>query len=161
MASIERTAYPRFPRLLTTLDLQRFFSPAPEELGWVDKPARGQSQRLALMVQLKCFQYLTIETAYGRLDRAALTQARESYDTAGLLRTVSELDQWIEGVQGEDGLADMLLRLHSMARTVINDAPMDVAAGDETLPDLALDLIMGPRRGHCQAARVGRAHRAA
>lgn len=103
----------------------------------------------------------TIETAYGRLDRAALTQARESYDTAGLLRTVSELDQWIEGAQGEDGLADMLLRLHSMARTVINDAPMDVAAGDETLPDLALDLIMGPRRGHCQAARVGRAHRAA
>jgi len=58
MASIERTAYPRFPRLLTTLDLQRFFSPTPDELGWVDKPARGTTQRLALMVQLKCFQYL-------------------------------------------------------------------------------------------------------
>jgi hypothetical protein len=58
MASIERTAYPRFPRLLTTLDLQRFFSPAPQELEWVVKPARGTAQRLALMVQLKCFQYL-------------------------------------------------------------------------------------------------------
>jgi TnpA family transposase len=58
MASIERTAYPRFPRLLTTLDLQRFFSPAPQELEWVDKPARGAAQCLALMVQLKCFQYL-------------------------------------------------------------------------------------------------------
>lgn len=58
MASIERTAYPQFPRLLTTLDLQRFFSPAAEELAWVDKPARGVAQRLALMVQLKSFQYL-------------------------------------------------------------------------------------------------------
>jgi hypothetical protein len=84
----------------------------------------------------------TVETPYGRLDRAALTQARESYDTAGLLRTVGELDEWIATVQGEDGLADLLLRLHSMARTVMNGAPMDVAGGEETLPDLALDLTM-------------------
>lgn len=56
MASIERTAYPRFPRVLTTLDLQRFFSPEPQELEWVGSPARGTTQRLALMVQLKCFQ---------------------------------------------------------------------------------------------------------
>src|ERR1017187_652218 len=58
MASIERTAYPRFPRVLTTLDLQRFFSPEPQELEWAASPARGTTQRLALMVQLKCFQYL-------------------------------------------------------------------------------------------------------
>lgn len=58
MASIERTAYPRFPRLLTTLDLQRLFSPAPEELERVNGFARQADRRLALMVQLKCFQYL-------------------------------------------------------------------------------------------------------
>jgi len=84
----------------------------------------------------------TVETPYGRLDRAALTRARESYDTAGLLRTVGELDEWIAAVHGEDGFADLLLRLHSMAHTVINGAPMDVVAGDETLPELAQDLIM-------------------
>ena len=83
----------------------------------------------------------SVETPYGRLDRAALTRARESYDTAGLLRTVGELDEWIAAVHGEDGFADLLLRLHSMAHTVINGAPMDVA-GDETLPELAQDLIM-------------------
>lgn len=49
MASIERTAYPRFPRLLTTLDLQRLFSPAPEELEWVNGFARQADRRLALM----------------------------------------------------------------------------------------------------------------
>lgn len=58
MASIERTAYPRFPRLLKTLDLQRLFSPAPEELEWANGFARQAERRLALMVQLKCFQYL-------------------------------------------------------------------------------------------------------
>jgi len=58
MASLERTAYPRFPRLLTAQDLQRLFSPAPEELDWVNGFARQADRRLALMVQLKCFQYL-------------------------------------------------------------------------------------------------------
>lgn len=57
MASIERTAYPRFPRLLTPQDLRRLFTPAPEEIGWVEAAARGD-RRLPLMVQLKCFQYL-------------------------------------------------------------------------------------------------------
>jgi len=41
MASIERTAYPRFPRLLTPHDLQRLFTPAPEEIDWVCAAARG------------------------------------------------------------------------------------------------------------------------
>jgi len=58
MASIERIAYPRFQRLLTAQDLQRLFSPAPEELNWVNGFARQADRRLALMVQLKCFQYL-------------------------------------------------------------------------------------------------------
>ena len=84
----------------------------------------------------------TVETPYGRLDRAALTQARESYDTAGLLRTIGELDELVAAASRDDGFADLLLRLHSMAHTVINGAPMDVVAGEETLPELAQDLIM-------------------
>ncbi|RTL47062.1 MAG: Tn3 family transposase [Burkholderiales bacterium] len=58
MASVERTAYPRFPRLLTPQALQRLFTPASEELEWVAANARGGDRRLALMAQLKCFQYL-------------------------------------------------------------------------------------------------------
>lgn len=84
----------------------------------------------------------TIETPYGRLDRAALTQARESYDTAGLLRTIGELDELMTAARREDGLADMLLRLHSMAHAVINGAPIEVATDEETLPELAQDLII-------------------
>lgn len=58
MASIERTAYPRFPRLITPQDLQRLFSPRPEDLAWVTDFARKADRQLALMVLLKCFEYL-------------------------------------------------------------------------------------------------------
>ena len=53
MASIERTAYPRFQRLLTAQDLLRLFSPAPEVLNWVNGFACQADRRLALMVRVK------------------------------------------------------------------------------------------------------------
>jgi hypothetical protein len=58
MASIERTAYRRFPRLLTPHDLQRLFTPSAEDLDWVRANARTDDRQPALMVQFKCFQYL-------------------------------------------------------------------------------------------------------
>lgn len=58
MASIERTAYPRFPRTLTLKDLQTTFTPRPEEIEWASGFARAPDRRLALLVNLKCFQFL-------------------------------------------------------------------------------------------------------
>ena len=58
MASIERTAYPRFPRTLTLKDLQMSFTPRPEEIEWAQGFARTPDRRLALLVNLKCFQFL-------------------------------------------------------------------------------------------------------
>ena len=83
----------------------------------------------------------TVETAYGRLDRAALLQAQHTYDTTSLLRMVDDLDAMLGEARGEDGLRDMLLRLHGMAHTVINGAGMTVATGEESLPELAFDTL--------------------
>ncbi|WP_316149748.1 Tn3 family transposase post-transcriptional regulator TnpC [Cupriavidus sp. BIC8F] len=83
----------------------------------------------------------TVETAYGRLDRAALVQAQQTYDTTSLLRMVDDLDAMLSEARGEDGLRDMLLRLHGMAHTVINGAGMTVATGEESLPELAFDTL--------------------
>lgn len=58
MARVERTAYPRFPRTLTLKDLQVLFSPRPEEAEWTNSFSRSPDRRLALLVQLKCFQFL-------------------------------------------------------------------------------------------------------
>ncbi|EKZ97702.1 hypothetical protein D769_19018 [Cupriavidus sp. HMR-1] len=81
----------------------------------------------------------TVETAYGRLDRAALQQAQDTYDTTLLLRMVDDLDAMLAEARAEDGLRDMVLRLHGMAHTVINRARMTVATGEESLPELAFD----------------------
>lgn len=83
----------------------------------------------------------TIVTAYGRLDRAALLEAQNTYDTRTLLQAVDELDQIVSATVGEDGLRDMLLRLHGMAHTVVNGAGLTVATDQESLPELAFDAI--------------------
>jgi len=58
MATIERTAYPRFPKVLATKDLQASYTPLPEELEWARRSTRGERPRLGLLVLLKVFQQM-------------------------------------------------------------------------------------------------------
>lgn len=81
----------------------------------------------------------TVVTAYGRLDQTALQEAQNTYDTRVLLTAVEELDKLLAAARGQDGLRDMLLRLHGMAHSVINGAGLSVATGQESLPELAFD----------------------
>lgn len=88
----------------------------------------------------------TIESAYGRLDRAALREAQDSYDTTALLRVVDELDRLLAGARAEEGLRDMILRLHGMAHTIINGAGMSVATEEKSLPELAFEVTAEVQR---------------
>lgn len=58
MASIERTAYPRFRKVLTESELDEFYTPMEAEISFVNRAASGKSQQLALMILLKSFQKL-------------------------------------------------------------------------------------------------------
>lgn len=58
MASIERTAYPRFKRDLSKKELQRIYTPSLEEIQFVYSFARGPEFLLKAMVLLKTFQKL-------------------------------------------------------------------------------------------------------
>jgi len=58
VASIERTAYPRFKRAPTTRELTDVYTPTPADIAFVDTTARGDGHRLALMCILKAFQRL-------------------------------------------------------------------------------------------------------
>lgn len=82
---------------------------------------------------------LTVATPHGRLDRAALLDAQNSYDTRELLRAVDELDKLVAGMVDQGGLRETLLRLHGMAHAVINGAGLTVATDRESLPELAAD----------------------
>lgn len=53
MASIERTAYPRFPSVLASSDIQLRFTPSPDEITWVAALTRGKDTQLCALVLLK------------------------------------------------------------------------------------------------------------
>ncbi|MCC2280856.1 DUF4158 domain-containing protein [Streptomyces sp. ET3-23] len=58
MASVERTAYPRFKRTITSRELHEAFTPGPSEVAWARSKARSPEHLLALVVLLKSFQKL-------------------------------------------------------------------------------------------------------
>ena len=58
MASIERTAYPRLNTKLTEKELAELYQPSESEFAFVRYHAKGASQRLTLLLLLKCHQHL-------------------------------------------------------------------------------------------------------
>ncbi|MBQ1095040.1 Tn3 family transposase [Streptomyces sp. b94] len=58
MASVERTAYPRFKRTITSRELHQAFTPGTAEVAWVRGKARSAEHLLALVVLLKSYQKL-------------------------------------------------------------------------------------------------------
>jgi len=58
MASIERTAYPRFKATLSAQELQTLYAPTEEERDFVATHARNTIQQLTLLTRLKSHQFL-------------------------------------------------------------------------------------------------------
>lgn len=56
MASIERTAYPRFKKVLTGRELNEFYTPSEEEAMFGRTTVRGDVNLLCFVVLLKTFQ---------------------------------------------------------------------------------------------------------
>ncbi|MGW1991352.1 Tn3 family transposase [Embleya sp. NPDC001921] len=56
MTSIERTAYPRFKRLITARELHVFFTPSEEERFWAEEVTDSDEHQLALLLALKSYQ---------------------------------------------------------------------------------------------------------
>lgn len=58
MASIERTAYPRFKRRFSASELAEVYIPTPKEIEFAHTRARGSESILSFLVLLKSFQCL-------------------------------------------------------------------------------------------------------
>jgi hypothetical protein len=56
VTSIERTAYPRFKRLITAHELHLFFSPTRDEVAWATGATDCDEHLLALLLALKSYQ---------------------------------------------------------------------------------------------------------
>ncbi|MGW3473796.1 DUF4158 domain-containing protein, partial [Saccharopolyspora sp. NPDC000995] len=58
MASIDRTAYPRFKRAVSLRELAEAFTPTQDEITWARGRTQHEQHLLTLLVRLKCYQRL-------------------------------------------------------------------------------------------------------
>ena len=79
-----------------------------------------------------------IQTPYGEVRAEGLQELQASFDTRQILTAVDEIDSFC--TQWKRELRDDLLRVHAMAHTVINGAPLTSAAGEESLTEAAYSL---------------------
>ena len=76
MTSIERTAYPRFGRVVTARELDAL-SPSPGEIEWARERSRSDEHLLGMVVSLKCFQRLGYFPRAEQLPEVVVEQIRD------------------------------------------------------------------------------------
>jgi hypothetical protein len=82
----------------------------------------------------------SIDRAVGRVDAGRLEILREKSDAHRLLEIVDALDEWRRRGGDPDGLRADLLRLHALAHTLIDVAPISVDPECEAIWELADEL---------------------
>jgi hypothetical protein len=75
VTSIERTAYPRFGRLVSARELDGL-TPLAEEVEWASAVSRSDEHLLSLVVALKCFQRLGYFPRAGQVPPAVIERVR-------------------------------------------------------------------------------------
>lgn len=70
MISVNKTAYPRLKRFYNAKELGSIFQPTEEEIQFVLKNARGESQRLTLLVLLKSHQHVGYCPAINKIPKS-------------------------------------------------------------------------------------------
>ncbi|MEU0836977.1 DUF4158 domain-containing protein, partial [Streptomyces sp. NPDC005969] len=76
MASVERTAYPRFKRTISSRELHEAFTPGTAEVTWACGKARSPEHLLALVVLLKSYQKLGYFPDLGRVPELVVGHVR-------------------------------------------------------------------------------------
>ncbi|CAA9333761.1 MAG: Mobile element protein, partial [uncultured Chloroflexia bacterium] len=78
MASIERTAYPRFKRALTRHELQTLYTPTADEQTFIEQQTQTDSLRLSMLVLLKTFQHLGYFPRLDKVPAAVVDHVRQA-----------------------------------------------------------------------------------
>jgi len=139
MATLERTAYPRFPEVSAPRELQACYTPLPDELEWARRSTRGERPRLGLLVLLKVFQQLHYFPPLDTIPAAIVDHVRAAadigdtvqfgYDTASsptLFRHYTAVRAWlnVKPYYGTDANAIATRAAHTASLTM--DQPVDI-----------------------------------
>ena len=79
-----------------------------------------------------------IQTPYGEVCVKVLEELQTSFDTRQLLMAVDDLDRFC--AQWKKELRVDLLRLHAMAHTLINQAPLTSVPDEESIGETAFSI---------------------
>ncbi len=80
MASLERTAYPKFPRAISDKELSQAYTFSEEEKTWVEAIAQSPSHRLGLAVLLKVFQQLYYFPELSEIPEEVIKNVRQCFN---------------------------------------------------------------------------------
>jgi hypothetical protein len=83
VASIERTAYPRFKRTIAAKELREAFTPGADEVAWAREATRAPGHLLGLVVLLKCFQRLGYFPKLADVPAAVVEHVRDCLELPG------------------------------------------------------------------------------
>jgi Domain of unknown function (DUF4158) len=91
VTSIDRTAYPRFKRMITTRELADSFTPSNEEIEWARDMTLSDPHLLALAVWLKSYQRLGY---FPKLDEVLQVVVEHVREALRLPADVIDLARW-------------------------------------------------------------------
>jgi hypothetical protein len=80
LASIDRTAYPRFQRVVSGRELAEAFTPTPDEITWARGKTQNDQHLLALVVRLKSYQRLGYFPKLDNVPAAVLDHVRAAIE---------------------------------------------------------------------------------
>lgn len=128
MASLERTAYPRFKRLISERELREYFTPSAEETAWARERTHHRPGRvLALLVMLKSAARLGRVPKIGEIPEVVVAHV---HDQAGLTAgTVPEADSERSEERYRSAVRDRLeLKYRPGEARAVAEAAMQAAA---------------------------------
>jgi hypothetical protein len=137
MASIDRTAYPRFRRSISVRELREAYSPSLDELEWARQMTDSDEALLSLTMCLKCCQRLGY---FARFDEVPASIVGHLRQELGLHESVNPAAVPGKTVRNHRGLVRHRLGLVSDQATARKIAAEAIRAAAET-KDNPADLI--------------------
>jgi len=137
--SIDRTAYPRFGRVVSAVELAEVFTPTVDKEGWARERTVDAQHRLVLMVWLKCYQRLGYFPKLAEVPQLVVAHVRDALGRGGDVvaaqegeRTAKRHRQWVRerlGVIYESARVRAVAEAAIRMAVVSKDNPADLING--------------------------------
>ncbi|WP_246238311.1 DUF4158 domain-containing protein, partial [Acrocarpospora corrugata] len=150
MASIDRTAYPRFKRGVAMRELAEAFTPTPEEIAWAHGKTQSGQHLLALVVRLKCYQRLGYFAKLADVPAAVVDHVRGVLELPDAVVAETDADRTAKRhrqfVRERLGVKYEAVRVRAVAEQAIRSA-VQTKDNPADLINVALEELV---RQHCE-----------